>query len=80
MRSRSIASAIESLLDDFFLVQKDITQVSDLYDVVIKEAESAVIKRIMILTCRNKRQAAKILGISRNTLNAKIKRLNLEFS
>ena len=73
MKSKNISSAIESLLDDFILVQKDITRVSDLYAVVVREAESAVIRKIMLVTYRNKTQAAKILGISRNTLNSKIK-------
>lgn len=80
MKSKNISSAIESLLDDFILVQKDITRVSDLYAVVVREAESAVIRKIMLVTYRNKTQAAKILGISRNTLNSKIKSLKLEFS
>ncbi len=80
MKSKNISAAIESLLDNFFLVQKDINNVSDLYYTVIKEAESAVIRKIMTLTYRNKKQTAKILGISRNTLDSKIKNLNLEFS
>ena len=80
MRANNIASAIEALLDNFFLVQKDINGVTDLYATVIKEAESAVIRKIMNMTYRNKKQAAKILGISRNTLNTKIKNLKLDFS
>ena len=80
MKSKNISSAIESLLDDFILVQKDITRVSDLYNIVVREAESAVIRKIMLVTYRNKTQAAKILGISRNTLNSKIKSLKLEFN
>ncbi len=77
MKSQSISSAIESLLDNFFLVQKNINDVSDLYNIVIKEAEYAVIKKTMFLTDRNKKQTAKILGISRNTLNSKIKNLKI---
>ncbi|MDR1391267.1 MAG: hypothetical protein LBI95_02775 [Holosporales bacterium] len=77
MRRHSISSAIDSLLDNFFLIQKDIDSVSNLYGTVIKEAEYAVIKKTMELTSRNKKQTAKILGISRNTLNLKIKNLKI---
>lgn len=79
MNSQSISSAIEALLDKFFLVQKNINDVSDLYNVVMKEVEYAVIKKTMLLTDRNKKQTAKILGISRNTLNSKLKNLKIGF-
>ena len=79
MKSRNISSAIEALLNDFFIVQKDVDCVSDLYDTVIREVEGAVIRKAMQLTGRSKTRAAKILGISRNTLNSKIKSLKIEF-
>ena len=73
MKARNIATAVEVLLDDFFRVQKDINHVSNLYSFIMKEVELAVIKKVMKLTYRNKTKTAKILGISRNTLNAKLK-------
>lgn len=79
IRKRNISSAIEDLLNEFFLIQKDIESVSGLFHTIIKEAEYAVIKKTMKLTDRNKRKTAKILGISRNTLDTKIKKLNLKF-
>jgi DNA-binding protein Fis len=79
MRKYGISSVIESLLDNFFLVQKNIGNVSGLYSTVIREAEYAVIKKTLKLTDRNKRKAAKILGISRNTLDSKIKSLQLNW-
>ncbi|MDR2667248.1 MAG: helix-turn-helix domain-containing protein [Holosporales bacterium] len=77
MKQHNISSAIELLLDNFFLVQKNIRNVSGLYDIVIKEAETAVITKTMQLTDRNKKQTAKILGISRNTLDSKLKKLKI---
>jgi DNA-binding protein Fis len=77
MKTHSISSAIENLLDDFFLVQKNTDGISGLYDTVIREAEYAVVKKALRLTDRNKRKSAQLLGISRNTLNAKIKALKL---
>jgi DNA-binding protein Fis len=73
-----MASAIDSVLNDFFLIQKDVESVTGLYQTVIREAERAVIKRVMRVTGRNKKASAKILGISRNTLNSKITNLDIE--
>lgn len=78
MKKPSIASAIDGVLNDFLQVQKDISKISGLYGTVMKEVESTLIKKIMTLTDKNKKQAAKILGISRNTLSTKIKLLDLE--
>lgn len=77
MKKHSISSVIDQLLDNFLILQKDVNLVSDLYHVVVKEAEYAVIKKIMKITDRNKTQAAKILGISRNTLDTKLKSLKI---
>ncbi len=78
MKSKNIADAIGALLDDFFLIQKDINKVSNLYSVVIREVEVAMIQKVMNWASRNKTQAAKILGISRNTLSKKIQELQME--
>ena len=78
MNKSSISSAIDAVLNNFLIVQKDINQISGLYSTVIKEVEATLIKKIMMMTYRNKKQTAKILGISRNTLSAKIKSLSLE--
>ena len=75
MKVRNITTAVGVLLDDFFRVQKDINRVSNLYSFIMKEVELAVIKKVMNLTYRNKTKAAKILGISRNTLNSKLKNI-----
>lgn len=78
MRKYSISSAIDVLLDNFIMVQKNIENIKGLYHVVVQEAEQAVIKKIMLATDRNKTKTAKILGISRNTLDTKLKNLKIE--
>lgn len=78
MNSKNISNAIGVLLDDFFLIQKDISKVNNLYSVVIKEVEIAMIRKVMNWSSRNKTQAAKILGISRNTLAKKLQDLQLD--
>lgn len=78
MNKNSISVAIDLVLNNYFGVQKDIIQISGLYKIVLDEVETTLIKKILILTSNNKKQTAKILGISRNTLASKIKKLNLE--
>ena len=36
MKSKNIASSIDTLLDDFFLVQKDVNRVTGMYALVIR--------------------------------------------
>ena len=80
MKSRNIADAIGALLDDFFLIQKDINMVNNLHSVVIREVEVAMIQKVMNWASRNKNKAAKILGISRNTLTKKIQDLQMDIA
>ena len=78
MRKYSISSAVESVLDNFVILQKDINKISGLYYTVISEVEMSLIKKIYVLTGKNKKQTAKILGISRNTLNTKMKNFGID--
>jgi DNA-binding protein Fis len=80
LKSSGISSVIDHILDDFFLIQKNVDDVSELYWFVIHEVERALILKAFNLADRNKRRTAKILGISRNTLNAKIKALKIDIS
>lgn len=74
MTKHNISSAIDSLLDDFIILQKNLENITGLYHTVVEEAEMAVIRKIMLATNRNKTKTAKILGISRNTLDSKMKK------
>ena len=78
MRRYSISAAVNAVLDNYIVMQKNIDDVSGLYDVVIKEVEKALIEKILNITRNNKKKTAKILGISRNTLSSKISIHSLE--
>ncbi|MGA1845249.1 MAG: helix-turn-helix domain-containing protein [bacterium] len=47
------------------------------YRLVIEMTERILIEHILVKTGGNKLQAAKILGINRNTLHSKIKKLGI---
>ncbi|MFA5183135.1 MAG: helix-turn-helix domain-containing protein [Syntrophales bacterium] len=66
--------------------ENDITQLSDLfftdnhgkvYRVLLDKLERPLISRVLVLTGGNQLKAASVLGINRNTLRAKIKRLGI---
>ncbi|MBN2097581.1 MAG: hypothetical protein JW714_03775 [Candidatus Omnitrophica bacterium] len=48
-----------------------------LYRLIINEIEKPLIEDVLIKTRGNQYRAAKILGINRNTLHAKIKKLGI---
>lgn len=73
----SIKSSIIKLLDSYFKRHKDVRQITGLYHVVIDEVEKALILRTMEAAKWNKKNAALILGISRNTLSSKIEKLGI---
>lgn len=78
VKSKNIATEIATLLDDFLLIQKDISKVQNIYDVVIREVEIAIIKKVMRIMNGNKTKVSQVLGISRNTLNKKIQKLDID--
>jgi two-component system nitrogen regulation response regulator GlnG len=77
VRKHSISAAIDDVLSNFLLLQKDVNEITGLYGTVITEVEKVLIEKIMKATRNNKRQTARILGISRNTLSHKINVLNI---
>lgn len=78
MKRYSISAAIGDVLNNFLLLQKDITEINDLHSTVINEVEEILIIKILEATRYNKNRTAKILGISRNTLSSKIKLFKIE--
>ncbi len=77
MKRYSVSVAIEEVLNNFLLLQKDVCEVKDLYGTVIKEVEKVLITKILEATRYNKKKTANILGISRNTLASKMKMFNI---
>ncbi|MDR0640483.1 MAG: hypothetical protein LBF65_02005 [Holosporales bacterium] len=72
MNPVSISSAIDRILDDFFLIQKDLDSLTGVYDLLMREVEVVVLRKVLQLSDRNKKKAARMLGISRNTLHRKM--------
>jgi len=68
----TLTKAIEDT-ENFFLYEKE----SELYDFLINIIERPLIENILYRTEGNQLKAAKILGINRNTLHAKIKKLKI---
>ncbi len=77
MRSKNIATEIATLLDEFLLIQKDINKVRNVYNVVMREVEITIIKKVMRAMNGNKTKTSQVLGITRNTLNKKIQKLGI---
>jgi DNA-binding NtrC family response regulator len=75
-RARSIGKFVETRLKGFMRNIKRFENFN-LYDMVIPEVERALILMVMKETQGNQIKAAKLLGINRNTLRSKIKKLGI---
>lgn len=71
-RSLMLAKAIEDV-EDFFLCEKE----GKLYKFLLNVIEKPLIENVLRKTEGNQLKAAKILGINRNTLHAKIEKLKI---
>ena len=76
-RARSIGKFVESKLQGFMRNIKRFEKFN-LYDMVIPEVERSLILMVMKETKGNQVKAAKLLGINRNTLRSKIKKLGIK--
>ncbi len=74
----SLSVAIERHLSNYFEAHDGELPSSGLYVRVLKEVERPLIKLSLMATGGNQLQAAKMLGMNRNTLRKKIRDLNLE--
>lgn len=61
-------------LSDIFINKKN----GEIYRTLLEELERPLIEAVLRRTEGNQLQAAKMLGINRNTLRAKIKKLNID--
>ena len=68
---------VQSSIEEYFLNINDVNKPKEIYEIVMAEAEKALIKAAMKFTLNNKSDAAKILGISRSTLIKKIKNYHI---
>ncbi len=74
----SLSGAVEASLDKFFKMHDGDNPETGLYDRVINEVEKILIIKTLAHTNNIQIQAAKILGINRNTLRKKMKELRIE--
>jgi DNA-binding NtrC family response regulator len=77
-QARSVGKFVETRLRSYV---KKITRFEefDLYDMVIPEVEKSLIMMVLQETNGNQVKAARLLGINRNTLRSKIRKLKIKF-
>lgn len=71
-RETRLDKLIQELAESCFFSKR-----KHLYKFIIEAAEKPLIERVLLETEGNQLQAAKILGINRNTLRSKIKKLGI---
>ncbi|MGC9518442.1 MAG: helix-turn-helix domain-containing protein [Desulfuromonadaceae bacterium] len=74
--TQSLEAIIEAKLRAA-LMQEDIIEINDLYNMVLYQMERPLLRIILEKTGGNQLQAARILGINRNTLRKKITTLGI---
>jgi len=74
---KPLSSHVSGLLDNYF---RDLNghKPANLYNLVINEVEAPLLQSVMSYTEGNQSQAARILGINRNTLRKKLLQHGLE--
>ena len=72
-----LAQTIDNHLEKYFTAHKNTLPASGLYERILREIERPLISRTLAATKGNQIKAAEILGINRNTLRAKIRKLDV---
>ena len=72
----TLKNSTESALEKYFKTLNG-TKPDNLYNLVIREVDAPLMKKIMEYTENNQTQASKILGINRTTLRTKLKAYKL---
>lgn len=73
-----LASIVERQLARYINADRQVLPASGLYDRVMDEVERPLLRLVMNLVNGNKIQAARILGLNRNTLLKKLRQHGLE--
>lgn len=73
-----LAGLVERQLTRYINAERQVMPASGLYDRVMHEVERPLLRVVLNLVNGNKIQAAKILGINRNTLLKKLREHGLE--
>lgn len=72
-----LAGTVDRHLEKYFIAHKSTLPASGLYERILREIERPLISRTLAATKGNQIKAAEILGINRNTLRAKIRKLDV---
>ncbi len=73
-----LARLVEHQLARYINAERQVLPASGLYDRIIHEVERPLLRLVLNLVNGNKIQAAKVLGINRNTLLKKLRQHGLE--
>jgi len=73
-----IGHVVEKLLREYFAAHDGCMPAPGLHGRILREVEKPMIEQTLNLTGGNQVQAAKILGLNRNTLRKKIRELDIE--
>jgi two-component system nitrogen regulation response regulator GlnG len=76
----SLGAAVESHLSRYFSAHADALPPTGLYQRVLREVERPLIALSLTATRGNQLQAAKLLGLNRNTLRKKIREFDIPLS
>ena len=74
---RGLAAAVKRHLEIYFLAHEDDLPSEGLYDRILCEVERPLIELSLAATRGNQIQAARLLGVNRNTLRKKIRQLKI---
>lgn len=72
-----LAAVVEKFLKKYFKLHGDILPSDGLYQRILPEVEKPLIELTLKATDGNQVQAARVLGINRNTLRKKIRELEI---
>ncbi len=75
--NESLSAAVERHLKDYFAAHNDELPAAGLYHRILREIERPLIELSLAATNGNQVQAAKMLGLNRNTLRKKIRDLDI---
>ena len=77
-QNEGLGAVVEKHLRRFYAGTGDVVNVTNVYDAVIDEVERRLIAVTLEVAQGNRLKTAKILGLNRNTLLKKMRRLNLD--
>ena len=77
-QNEGLGAAVEKHLRRFYKNTAQAVELTNVYDTVIDEVERRLIAVTLEVAQGNRLKTAKILGVNRNTLLKKMRRLNLD--